>query len=86
MREGKPARLTCEGASRPILALAGPWRTKGDWWCETRWARDEWDVEMRVLRPKRHAGSVETNAEETALYRIYKDQFAKRWFVEGIYD
>jgi len=86
LREGKPARLTCEGASRPILALAGPWRTKGDWWSETGWARDEWDVEMRVLRPKRHAGSVETNAEETALYRIYKDQFAKRWFVEGIYD
>ena len=44
------------------------------------------NVEMRVLRPKRHAGSVEASAEETALYRIYKDQFAKRWFVEGIYD
>jgi protein ImuB len=86
LREGKPARLTCEGASRPILAFAGPWRTKGDWWSETGWARDEWDVEMRVLRPKRHAGSVETCAEDTALYRIYKDQFAKRWFVEGIYD
>ena len=41
---------------------------------------------MRVLRPKRHAGSVEASVEETALYRIYKDQFAKRWFVEGIYD
>jgi len=86
LREGKPARLTCEGASRPILALAGPWKTKGDWWSETAWARDEWDVEMRVLRPKRHAGSVEADAKETALYRIYKDQLAKRWFVEGIYD
>lgn len=86
LREGKPAYLTCEGARRQILALAGPWRTKGDWWSESGWARDEWDVEMRVLRPKRHAGSVEASAEETALYRIYKDQFAKRWFVEGIYD
>jgi len=86
LREGKPARLTCEGASRPILAFAGPWRTKGDWWSETGWARDEWDVEMRVLRLKRQAGSVEAKEEETALYRIYKDQFAKRWFVEGIYD
>jgi len=86
LREGKPARPHLRRSERPILALAGPWRAKGDWWSEPGWARDEWDVEMRVLRPKRHAGSVETNAEETALYRIYKDQFAKRWFVEGIYD
>ena len=86
LRAGKPAHLTCEGARRQILAFAGPWKTKGDWWSETGWARDEWDVEMRVLRPKRQAGSGERKEEETALYRIYKDQFAKRWFVEGIYD
>jgi protein ImuB len=86
LREGKPVHLTCEGARRQILAFAGPWKTKGDWWSETGWARDEWDVEMRVLRPKRQAGPEKTREEETALYRIYRDQFAKRWFVEGIYD
>jgi hypothetical protein len=26
------------------------------------------------------------NEEETAVYRVYKDLRAKRWFVEGIYD
>src|SRR5258708_34766614 len=40
-QEGKPAFLGCEGARRRILAFAGPWRTKGDWWSETKWARDE---------------------------------------------
>jgi len=86
MNEGKPVRLTCEGTSRRILAFAGPWKTKGDWWSETAWARDEWDVEIRALRPKRAAETEEFDGDETALYRIYKDQLVKRWFVEGIYD
>lgn len=86
LREGKPVRLTCEGASWPILAFAGPWRTKGDWWSETAWARDEWDVEIRALRPKRTMETAGFEKDEIALYRIYRDQLAKRWFVEGIYD
>lgn len=86
LREGKPVRLTCEGASRPILAFAGPWRTKGDWWSENAWARDEWDVEIRALRPKRTMETERFEQDEVALYRIYRDQLAKCWFVEGIYD
>ena len=86
LHEGKPVRLTCEGVSRRVLAFAGPWKTKGDWWSETAWARDEWDVEMHALRPKRAMETGEFGEEEITLYRIYKDQLAKRWFVEGIYD
>jgi protein ImuB len=84
--EGKPTFLGCEGARRRILAFAGPWRTKGDWWSETAWARDEWDMEVRTLRPKVQPESSRESEEETALYRVYKDLRAKRWFVEGIYD
>jgi protein ImuB len=84
-QEGKPTFLSCEGARRRILAFAGPWRTKGDWWSETAWARDEWDIEVRTLRPKVRPES-SRESEETALYRVYKDLRAKRWFVEGIYD
>lgn len=86
MSGGRPVRLTCEGISRPILAFAGPWKTKGDWWSETVWARDEWDVEIQALRPKQAMGTEEFVENEIALYRIYRDQLAKRWFVEGIYD
>jgi len=85
-QEGKPTYLGCEGARRRILAFAGPWRTKGDWWSETAWARDEWDIEVRMLRPKVQPEPSRESEEETALYRVYKDLRAKRWFVEGIYD
>lgn len=77
--------LACAGVRRQVLAFAGPWRTKGDWWSETVWARDEWDIEVRTLRPKFEANA-EQQDQETALYRVYKDLRAKCWFVEGIYD
>jgi protein ImuB len=85
-QEGKPTFLGCEGARRQILAFAGPWRTKGDWWSETAWARDEWDIEVRTLRPRIQPEGRRGSEGETALYRVYKDLRAKRWFVEGIYD
>jgi hypothetical protein len=85
-QEGKPTFLGCEGARRRILAFAGPWRTKGDWWSENAWARDEWDIAVRTLRPKVQPESSREGEEETAVYRVYKDLRAKRWFVEGIYD
>jgi protein ImuB len=85
-QEGKPVRLNCEGVRREVLAFAGPWRTKGDWWSETAWARDEWDIEIRALHPKYRPESENAAEEEIALYRIYKDLRLKRWFVEGIYD
>ncbi len=83
---GKPAFLGCERVRRQILAFAGPWKRKGDWWSETAWAREEWDIEIRTLRPKVRAELSGNGENETALYRVYKDLRAKRWFVEGIYD
>jgi hypothetical protein len=71
---------------RQILAFAGPWRTKGGWWSETAWARDEWDIEVRTLSLKVRPEQSRESEKETALYRVYKDLRAKRWFVEGIYD
>jgi protein ImuB len=85
-QEGKPMFLGSEGVRRRILAFAGPWRTKGDWWSETAWARDEWDIEVRTLRPKVQPESSREYEVQTALYRVYQDLRAKRWFVEGIYD
>jgi protein ImuB len=85
-KDGKPALLACEGAQRQILAFAGPWKRKGDWWSETPWAREEWDVAIRTLRPKAQAEHTQKSENETALYRVYKDLRVKRWFVEGIYD
>jgi protein ImuB len=84
--EGRPTSVSCEGVRRQVLAFAGPWRRKGEWWSETAWAREEWDVEIETLRPKVPSEQGVDHRPETALYRIYKDLRAKRWFVEGIYD
>lgn len=86
LQEEKPAQIVCDGLARRILAFAGPWRTKGDWWSETAWARDEWDVLLHSLRPKYRANPEETEKEEPSLYRIYRDLRSRQWFVEGIYD
>jgi len=43
---GRPVHLRAAGLAGPIVASAGPWRSSGDWWLESRWASDEWDVEL----------------------------------------
>jgi protein ImuB len=53
-----------------VVSVAGPWRTTGDWWRDTAWARDEWDVGL----------------EDGALYRVYREHGTNEWFVEGAYD
>jgi protein ImuB len=85
-QEEKPVLLGCNGTQRQVLAFAGPWKRKGDWWSETEWAREEWDVKVRTLHPKFQAERTVTAEEDTALYRVYKDLREKHWFVEGIYD
>ncbi len=68
--EGRPSHLTARGVQGRVLTRAGPWRISGDWWTATPWARDEWDVALT----------------DGALYRIYFERLAGRWFVEGSYD
>jgi len=68
--EGRPAALRATGVEGAVAAAAGPWRTTGEWWAETAWARDEWDVAV-------------TGA---GLYRIYRQHPGEVWFVDGVYD
>jgi len=53
----RPFRISAPGIHGKILQAAGPWRTSGDWWTTTQWARDEWDIAL----------------SNGALYRIYRD-------------
>ena len=54
---GHPARLRARGVQGTVVACGGPWRTSGDWWTESPWARDEWDIEL----------------DTGELYRIYRE-------------
>lgn len=88
LNEKRPRAIVCEGARKTVLAHAGPFRSKGGWWSESPWARDEWDVLIPSLRSKYESAFAisPSKKEETALYRIYLDLRSNCWFVEGIYD
>ncbi|MGC2244960.1 MAG: hypothetical protein WA609_00015 [Terriglobales bacterium] len=58
---------------RRVLAASGPWSCSGDWWNESPWTREEWDVALKTP-----AG--------LGFYRIYRDRIRERWFVEGVFD
>ena len=70
LKAEKPARIFAERVYGNVLEAAGPWRTSGDWWRETIWDRDEWDVGLN----------------DGGVYRIYLDRPVHQWFVEGAYD
>lgn len=55
MDRGVLKRVASSRVSGRVLQCAGPWRTSGDWWTDTVWSRDEWDVVL----------------EDRAIYRLY---------------
>jgi len=67
---GRPVRVQASRLHGNVLALAGPWRTSGEWWTPGAWDRDEFDVAL----------------SDGALYRIYFDRLREGWYVEGSYD
>jgi protein ImuB len=75
---GLPKQVSAWGTQRSVygkvINLAGPWRNTGDWWRNDCWARDEWDV------------AIESNRNEQAAYRIYRELNNGNWFIEGNYD
>jgi protein ImuB len=69
-RLDRPARVSAIRVNGQVAAASGPWRTSGEWWAQTSWNREEWDVAL--------SGG--------GLYRIYLDLAGHSWFVEGMYD
>ena len=69
-RGGRPARIEAEGLRGAVVAHAGPWRTAGDWWAETAWAREEWDIAL---------------PDGTAC-RLAQDLTTGEWRIDALYD
>jgi protein ImuB len=42
----QPARLASRMFAGKIAAARGPFLSSGNWWDDSRWAREEWDVEL----------------------------------------
>ncbi len=53
-----------------VVRAWGPWRVSGDWWAGDRFAREEWEVEIA----------------DGTVYRVFRDEFSERWFVDAIFD
>lgn len=69
-RDGPPEHVRAQAIQGSVSHCAGPWRTSGDWWTTTPWARDDFDIEI--------SGG--------AVYRLYRDAMSGRWFLDGYYD
>jgi protein ImuB len=65
-----PKHIAASGVKGNVLEWAGPWKTSGEWWTNTTWSREEWDVAL----------------DNGALYRIYEQPAQHEWFVQGVYD
>jgi protein ImuB len=75
--EGRPVRVTTDRrgfTGGTVTGCAGPWRTSGEWWTSgaggAGWDRDEWDVSL----------------SDGAVYRVFRDRDADRWFIDAIVD
>ena len=100
--DGRPVRVTTDRrgfAGGAVTHCAGPWRTSGEWWLDGKlevrsqklevhvqssdfkvqgsgaagagaWDRDEWDVSLN----------------DGAVYRVFRDRDADRWFIDAIVD
>jgi hypothetical protein len=74
--EGTPAQVepihdVARGiAGGRVVRRVGPWRLFGEWWGESRFARDYYDVELT----------------DGGIYRLYKNLQDGGWFLDGTYD
>jgi protein ImuB len=87
--DGRPVRVTTDRrgfTGGAVTRCAGPWRTSGNWWVDEtqnvelrnqkseirnqKWNRDEWDVSL----------------SDGAVYRVFRDRDADRWFIDAIVD
>jgi protein ImuB len=73
LEDQKPRRLIFNGRRANVMLASGPWKLSGEWWTEKPWKIEQWDV------------SVEENSA-IVFYRIFREVWSGKWFLEGTYD
>jgi len=86
LRANCPARVLFQGLRGKVVAVSGPWRTSGDWWRETPWQQEEWDLEIDFHSSAEGNATAGSNPPGRGLYRLYYDALRQNWFVRGAYD
>jgi protein ImuB len=70
LQDRRPVHVESPGPRGTVRAAAGPWRTAGEWWAETAWDREEWDVALA----------------DGAVCRLARDLTTGAWAIDGLYD
>jgi protein ImuB len=88
-------------AGGAVTRGAGPWRTSGEWWVseklEARSQKSEVEVQLLTSNVKlltSGAGGAgpwdreewDVSLSDGAVYRVFRDREADRWFIDGIVD
>jgi protein ImuB len=73
LRTNEPVAITVEGQSFSVVMRAGPWRRSGEWWSQTNWCREEWDVLV-------------SDKASQKICRIAHDPSSHCWYLAGAYD
>ena len=70
-RAGRPIAVVAHGVvGGRVLVAAGPWRSAGEWWADTGWACEEWDVAL----------------SDGAVYCLARDLATGGWTLDTVYD
>jgi protein ImuB len=96
--DGRPVRVTTDRrgfAGGTVTHCAGPWRTSGEWWL-TDASRNSQGSTLNAQRGETSALRVETSGwnrdewdvslSDGAVYRVFRDRDADRWFIDAIVD
>ena len=74
MRRGQPCEVQFRSRWYVLEKVYGPWLKGGDWWNESIWGNEQWDV----------IGKTDDNVR--LVCRLSYDFLHKDWHVAGLYD
>jgi protein ImuB len=73
----RPVKVSWKENVGKVVQASGPWRLSGNWWGESFWQEDAWEVELRF------AGET---ASDSGVYCLAFDALQKKWFMRGRFD
>ena len=74
MRQGQPCEIYFRSRCYVVERFYGPWLKGGDWWNESIWGNEQWDVVGK------------TSDSAILVCRLSHDFILKDWRVAGLYD
>jgi hypothetical protein len=88
---GIPEFVRGKNISARVVAIAGPWRRQGEWWAvaedhspmKLATAATEWQANAPAAYARDY---YELALADGGIYRVYRDHYSQKWFVDGVYD